>query len=511
MRSLLLVAVAAVPAAALFKVAEPASVPVRVPRRLTDEGSKWAPTQCGPGNQVTQWTSQVRGCAAPTLRRTACHLASSWPVVAQVSPTNALPEYPRPQLTRPQGSWSNLNGLWEFSPDAIPVPPFNTTLPNNILVPFPAEACLSGYGKTTKTLTYRLVFDSPFPGSRIILHFGAVDWQTSVYVNGVLVGNHTGGYDGFDLDVTAAMQATANELIVSVFDPSDDGYQPNGKQRISAIVNPGGDTYTPSSGIWQTVWLEQVPTTYVTGIRILADTQQATFTVNGAIVCADGASTICVIATRASPLADNAGGGNGFNIVIMDGGSVVAQASGTTGSPLSVPIPQPNLWHMDTPSLYNVSVALCTLTPCNNIDNVATYFGMRNVSLGSYTMPPQPPTGPQPGIDRPGDDLPGYPINIAADPNACWALCNKTAACQAWAYGACHRRDSDSHYHPHCLPFACASTQASPAAVAIPRKRSAGSRARNRAPPINLAAYPGHRAHLAALAVVPLSTAISPF
>lgn len=190
-------------------------------------------------------------CGSPAVADQA-DLITQWG--ATVTPDNVLPEYPRPQMTRDAASTSlNLNGLWEFqlasADDAIP---FGVTLNQTILVPFPLEACLSGafaWPAYSKYLFYRVLFDAPaLAAGTTLLHFGAVDWNTTVYLNGVAVGSHVGGYDGFSFDVSAQLAATDNELIVSVYDPSDDGAQPEGKQRISAINHPGGDTYTPSSG-----------------------------------------------------------------------------------------------------------------------------------------------------------------------------------------------------------------------------------------------------------------------
>ena len=147
---------------------------------------------------------------------------------------------------------------YEFGTGVGQQPPFGRTLNKTILVPFPPESCLSGIGATPPShySWYRLLFDDPFPApARPIdtwLHFGAVDWNATVWLNRVLIANHSGGYTHFTA-VATGLRATGNELIVRAFDPSDAGFQVNGKQRISAINNPGGDTYTPSSGIWQTV------------------------------------------------------------------------------------------------------------------------------------------------------------------------------------------------------------------------------------------------------------------
>jgi hypothetical protein len=221
--------------------------------------ARWEPTQCGAGNLITKWGKQV-------------------------DPSKVLPEYPRPQMVRGDTTWKNLNGLWQFEP-AKPTdsPPFGKPLNGTILVPFPVESCLSGVGTNYIYLWYRLEFQIPanFVQPTTLIHFGAVDWQTRIYVNRINVGNHTGGYDGFSFDITKFVTpSSVNELIVYVYDPSDLGYQPNGKQRISAINQPGSDTYSPSSGIWQTVWLENVPSQYISDVTILADTRTLTVSAN---------------------------------------------------------------------------------------------------------------------------------------------------------------------------------------------------------------------------------------
>ena len=191
----------------------------------------WSRTMCGspsskpPADIITQWGSTV-------------------------TPNNVHPEYPRPQMTRDASStFTNLNGLWEFQlgkghigpnhegifDDAVP---FGTTLNQTILVPFPLEACLSGaftWPNYSKFLWYRVMFDAPAlsGGPSTLLHFGAVDWNTTVYVNGGVAGSHLGGYDPFSIDISQWLKPQGNELILAVFDPSDEGYQVNGKQRVS--------------------------------------------------------------------------------------------------------------------------------------------------------------------------------------------------------------------------------------------------------------------------------------
>ena len=182
------------------------------------------------------------------------------PWTAQALNGTPLPEYPRPQMTRPD--WQNLNGEWQLRQSATDdAPQFGTTLPERVNVPFPVESALSGIKRPADDnrhyLFYRRTFTVPsgWSGRRVQLHFGAVDWQSTVWVNGVRVGAHTGGYDGFTFDITAHLNGATNELVVKVYDPTDsrqNGTLPAiGKQTRT----PSGIFYTPSYGIWQTVWL----------------------------------------------------------------------------------------------------------------------------------------------------------------------------------------------------------------------------------------------------------------
>jgi hypothetical protein len=176
------------------------------------------------------------------------------PWTGQVSTTNPLPEYPRPQLTRTD--WQSLNGIWQFAGAAdINTPPTGQTLGEEVLVPYPIESALSGIMRHQDFMYYRRAFTVPagWAGRHVQLNFGAVDWQSKVWVNGTLLGTHEGGYDKFSYDITSALRTGSNEIIVGVWAPVNNQDIPVGKQRI----NRGGIFYTPASGIWQTVWLDR--------------------------------------------------------------------------------------------------------------------------------------------------------------------------------------------------------------------------------------------------------------
>src|SRR3712207_5933720 len=183
------------------------------------------------------------------------------PWTDQVSPGNALPEYPRPQLTRVR--WQTLNGVWQFAgAAAAEVPPVGEDLAERILVPYPTESALSGIQRHEDHMWYRRTFEVPASwqvgnGQRLRLHFGAVDHAATVWVNGTEVAEHTGGYTAFSVDVTDALAPSGpQEIVVGVEDRTDATWQPVGKQRN---VPDRGIFYTGSSGIWQTVWMEPVP------------------------------------------------------------------------------------------------------------------------------------------------------------------------------------------------------------------------------------------------------------
>jgi beta-galactosidase/beta-glucuronidase len=199
----------------------------------------------------TSFAGEWKPAAGPLMTRWA----------KDVTPDKVLPEYPRPQMVRKD--WQSLNGLWQlaFAKEGEE-PPVGKNLSEQILVPFPVESALSGVMKHSDRLWYRRTFTVPkdWSGQRILLHFGAVDWEATVWVNGKKLGAHRGGYDGFEFDISDALKKEGEqELIVGVYDPTDKSTQPRGKQ----VLNPESIWYTPTTGIWQTVWLEPVPKTSI--------------------------------------------------------------------------------------------------------------------------------------------------------------------------------------------------------------------------------------------------------
>ncbi|HYJ67370.1 MAG TPA: LamG-like jellyroll fold domain-containing protein [Nocardioidaceae bacterium] len=284
----------------------------------------------------------------------------STPWTDQVGPDNALPEYPRPQLTRPR--WVNLNGVWQFAPaadgDSVPS---DQDLDERILVPYPVESALSGIMRSEERMWYRRTFDVPAGwhvgrDERLILHFGAVDYDAKVWVNGELVTTHRGGYDGFDVDVTDALTADGpQELIVWAEDLTDRTWQPIGKQRQ---VPDRGIFYQGSSGIWRTVWMEPVPAVHVTDLDMTPDLDASALRLT---VHAAGATEQRVEA------------------VALDGDRAVGRVTGRAGDELALPVPDPKLWSPDSPFLYDLRVRV--LDGRRTVDQVKSYFGMREIGM----------------------------------------------------------------------------------------------------------------------------------
>jgi hypothetical protein len=283
-----------------------------------------------------------------------------------VDPEKTHPEYPRPQLVRKD--WLNLNGVWQLAfARQGEEPPFSkTNLPERILVPFPVESALSGVMKRGERiwfhrdrLWYRRTFTVPkaWAGQRVLLHFGAVDWEAVVWVNGRKLGTHQGGYDPFSFDITDALKdGDEQQLIVGVWDPTDKGPQPRGKQ----VCRPGGIYYTPITGIWQTVWLEPVPKVSIASLKIVPR-------ILGGRV--DVSVQLRGTADKAMIRAE-----------VHDGDVQQVSAKGDASAVLTMRLQDVKLWSPQSPHLYPLSVDL--LIDGKTVDHVDSYFGMRQVAIG---------------------------------------------------------------------------------------------------------------------------------
>jgi hypothetical protein len=303
----------------------------------------------------------AQAAASNTWSDKSAPLVTPW--TSEVSPTNALPDYPRPQLARPsvaKPTWKSLNGLWEYQPsDGFTPPTFGQRLAGQILVPYPAESALSGVMEHSDFMLYRRTVTVPASfrkdHQRVQLNFGAVNYAATVWVNGVRLTQHTGGYEAFSVDITRALRKTGRqEIVVGVASPVDSENIPVGKQRL----DPDGIFYTAASGIWQSVWMEPVAATSLDSFTATPNADRTSFTVSAGV---DGRTRHAKISVKA-----------------YAGTKKVGSVSGRASGQLTLKIKKPRLWSPEDPFLYTFKV---TLKRGKSVDKVESYAGLRTIGL----------------------------------------------------------------------------------------------------------------------------------
>ena len=275
----------------------------------------------------------------------------------QINPSAVLPEYPRPTLER--SDWKNLNGEWAYAiREKGEVEP--AAFDGNILVPFAIESSLSGVQKNVgekNELWYKRLFTVPsaWKGKQVKLNFGAVDWKADVFVNDILIGSHQGGFTPFSFDITPYLNGKGEQkLVVRVWDPTEKGYQPIGKQ----TSRPEGIWYTSVTGIWQTVWIEPVAVNHLTAVKAIPD-------IDKEVVDVTVSAAKCCVADY-------------VEVALFDGGKEVSVAKGVTDKAMRLAVKSPKLWSPESPALYTMKISLYSAG--KKIDEVSSYTAMRKIS-----------------------------------------------------------------------------------------------------------------------------------
>lgn len=272
-----------------------------------------------------------------------------------VTAENVWTEYPRPQLERAQ--WQNLNGNWDYAITDRDQQATPEEWSGEILVPFALESRLSGVQRLLEdyeTLWYSRTFDAqPKQGMRTLLNFEAVDYRSRILVNGEVVGEHTGGNDPFTIDITDAVHSGENTLVVRVEDDTE-AWQLRGKQ----VVNAEGIWYTQVSGIWQTVWLEEVTNTHIRDVHIATDAAQGSIHLTADVA--------------------NAQASNSVRLTIFDADQEIASLAADCDATLSIELPNVKLWSPASPHLYDLQIDLLDAQG-EAIESVKSYAGIRSV------------------------------------------------------------------------------------------------------------------------------------
>ncbi len=283
---------------------------------------------------------------------------------AQLDPA-AIPlnDYPRPQFVR--NDWVNLNGTWDYTIRPLADGALPQAYEGKILVPFAVESKLSGVQKAvtpTEQIWYKRSFDTPHvkKGEHIILHFGAIDWESKIYLNGMAIRRHQGGYDAFSIDITSALKPNQlQELVISASNPVDTGMQPRGKQ----VLKPGGITYTAVTGIWQTVWLEVVPTINVSELNPSADIDTNKVKVSLSVQAPTGVANVTHVEIS----------GHGKLVASQD-----FKSEGRGTAELTFTIPNVHTWSPTDPFLYDIKA---TISTGEVKDTVSSYFAFRKIEV----------------------------------------------------------------------------------------------------------------------------------